>query len=96
MDTHNDFTDPVNLRTPEEFQIRELVNKILEMIGSCFETVFRSLCMDDLRQGQPDIKAAIELLGWEPKIKLVDFWRKPSFFAPLRKEVGGKLVEKNP
>lgn len=84
MNNDKDFIGPVNLGNPNEFTIRQLAEKILEMIPeSKSKIIFKELPQDDPRQRQPDIKIAKEMLGWEPKIQLedgliktIDYFRK--------------------
>ena len=70
MDSPDDFTGPVNTGNPKEFTIYELAEKIIELIGSKSEIVFKPLPADDPKQRQPDISLAREKLGWEPKVAL--------------------------
>jgi UDP-glucuronate decarboxylase len=56
---------------PGEFTIKELAEKILQMIPeSKSKLVFKPLPSDDPTQRKPDISLAKEKLGWEPKIPL--------------------------
>lgn len=70
MATGDDFTGPVNIGNPDEFTIRQLAEKVIEMTGSSSKLVFKDLPSDDPTQRRPDITKAREELDWEPKIKL--------------------------
>jgi len=70
MNTPDDFTGPVNLGNPNEFTIRQLAEKVIEMTGAKSKLVCEPLPSDDPRQRQPDISLAKEKLGWEPAIEL--------------------------
>jgi len=70
MNSADTFQGPVNLGNPNEFTIKELAEKVIEMIGSKSKIVYNPLPHDDPRQRQPAIKLAKEELGWEPKIQL--------------------------
>ena len=71
MDAPDDFPGPVNLGNPQEFTIRELAERVLELSGSTSSIVqARPLPQDDPLQRRPDITLALEKLGWEPKIPL--------------------------
>lgn len=70
MGTGDDFTGPVNIGNPDEFTIRQLAEKVIEMTGSSSELVFKDLPSDDPTQRRPDITKARNELGWEPEIKL--------------------------
>ena len=71
MNSPADFTGPVNIGNPDEFTIKQLAEKVLELIpGSKSKLIYKPLPQDDPRQRQPDIRLAKEKLGWEPKVKL--------------------------
>ena len=70
MDSPDDFTGPVNTGNPKEFTIYELAEKIIKLIGSKSEIVFKPLPADDPKQRQPDISLAREKLDWEPEVSL--------------------------
>ena len=70
MGTGPDFHGPVNIGNPVEFNIRELAELVIELVGSKSNLVFRPLPSDDPRQRQPDISLARKELGWEPTIAL--------------------------
>ncbi len=70
MNSTDDFTGPVNTGNPNEFTIKELAEKVIELIGSKSLLDYRPLPSDDPIQRQPDIFLAKEKLGWEPKIQL--------------------------
>ena len=77
MNSPAEFTGPVNIGNPDEFTIKQLAEKVLELIpGSKSKLVFEPLPQDDPRQRQPNIALAKEKLGWEPKIKLNDGLQK--------------------
>jgi UDP-glucuronate decarboxylase len=76
MTSPADFTGPVNLGNPEEFTIRELAEKIIDITGSRSEMVFKPLPTDDPRQRQPDIALAENKLNWQPEIDLDSGLRK--------------------
>jgi len=78
------FTGPVNIGNPEEFTMKQLAEKVLQLIPeSKSKLVYKPLPEDDPRQRQPDIALAREKLGWAPKVKLeegllrtVDYFRR--------------------
>lgn len=73
MNNEEGFIGPVNIGNPDEFTIKELAEKVLELIPeSKSQIVHKPLPQDDPRQRQPDISLAKEKLGWAPKIKLQD------------------------
>ncbi|HEY0726114.1 MAG TPA: UDP-glucuronic acid decarboxylase family protein, partial [Pyrinomonadaceae bacterium] len=76
MSSPDDFTGPVNLGNPNEFTIRELAEKVIELTNSKSTLEFRSLPSDDPMQRQPDISLAKSALKWEPHVGLDDGIRK--------------------
>jgi UDP-glucuronate decarboxylase len=71
MNNENGFTGPVNLGNPVEFTIRQLAERVLQLIPeSKSKTIYRPLPQDDPRQRKPDIALAREKLGWSPTVKL--------------------------
>lgn len=71
MNNKKGFIGPVNTGNPNEFTIRQLAEKVLEMIPeSKSKIVFKELPADDPRQRKPDITLAKEMLDWKPSIEL--------------------------
>ena len=70
MNSDKAVTGPINLGNPGEFSIRELAEKVVELVGSGSEIVYQPLPEDDPTQRKPDISQAMALLGWEPKVSL--------------------------
>jgi UDP-glucuronate decarboxylase len=70
MNAPDNFPGPVNIGNPNEFTIRELAEKVIELTGSNSKIVFRPLPEDDPLQRRPNIDLARAKLGWEPKIQL--------------------------
>jgi dTDP-glucose 4,6-dehydratase len=64
----SDFHEPVNIGNPGEMTILDFAQKILALIGSSAQIVFKPLPVDDPRVRQPDITRAKRLLGWQPKV----------------------------
>lgn len=76
MNSREDFTGPVNIGNPNEFTIRELAEKVIELTGTKSKIVFEDLPSDDPMQRQPDISLAKKELNWEPKIQLEEGLKK--------------------
>ena len=70
METPDSITGPINIGNPDEFSIKELAEKIIEITGSESKITFEPLPTDDPTQRKPNISKAKEILKWEPKIKL--------------------------
>jgi len=66
------YHDPVNIGNPDEFTLLELAETVKEVTGASSEIVQHPLPTDDPKQRQPNIAKAKELLGWEPKVPLVE------------------------
>ena len=87
MNSRDGFTGPVNIGNPNEFSIRELAEKVVEMTGSKSKIIDLPLPQDDPKQRQPDISLARAELGWEPKIQLQEGLEKTiAYFETLGKE----------
>ena len=67
----SDEHDPVNLGNPIEYSIRDLAERVSEIVGSG-EIRSLPLPVDDPRVRRPDITRARGLLGWEPAVSLED------------------------
>lgn len=71
MNNTEEFVGPVNLGNPQEFTIKQLAEKILELIPtSTSRIVYKPLPQDDPKQRQPDITLAKTKLHWEPTVPL--------------------------
>ena len=70
MGLPDDFTGPMNLGNPGEFQMKELAELVLKLTGSSSKIVFKLLPQDDPKQRKPDISLAKEKLRWTPKVSL--------------------------
>lgn len=70
MESGDDFVGPVNLGNPNEFTIRELAEKVIDITGSSSKLINKSLPVDDPKQRQPNISLAKEMLNWQPTVQL--------------------------
>lgn len=70
----SDCHEPVNIGNPVETSILEFANVINELTGNPAGEVFKpSLRIEgDPQRRRPDISRAKEVLGWEPRVSLVD------------------------
>ena len=64
------ITGPINLGNPSEMTILELATKVVELTGSKSKIINVPLPTDDPKQRKPDIRKAVEILGWQPKVEL--------------------------
>jgi len=64
----SDYSLPINIGNPEEITILDFAEEIIKLTGATQKIIFKELPQDDPLQREPDIKRAIEILGWEPKV----------------------------
>ena len=72
MHSADEITGPINLGNPGEFTIGELADLVIAQTGSGSSIDYLPLPIDDPVRRQPDITKAMNLLGWQPTIKLED------------------------
>jgi dTDP-glucose 4,6-dehydratase len=65
-----EFHDPVNLGSPEEYNMLELAKLIQKITDSSASIEFKALPQDDPKQRRPDITLAKKLLSWNPQVPL--------------------------
>lgn len=68
--SENNLDAPVNLGNPEEFSMKDLSEKILNLTSSKSPLMYRELPLDDPKQRRPDITSARTNFDWEPRIAL--------------------------
>ena len=84
MRTEDDCTGPVNLGNPDEFQIKQLADRVLALVGSRSKIIYNELPQDDPQQRRPDITLAKAQLNWQPSIALDDgLFRTVEYFRRL-------------
>jgi len=86
MDNDKGFVGPVNLGNPVEFTIKELAEKVIELIPeTTSKIIFKELPEDDPQQRQPNISIAKKKLNWEPYIELDEGLKKTiKYFKALQ------------
>lgn len=70
MNSPGDVVGPINLGNPDEFTMKELAAKVIDLTGSKSDLVYEALPSDDPQQRKPDTTQASEILGWSAKIDL--------------------------
>jgi dTDP-glucose 4,6-dehydratase len=65
-------SNPVNIGNPNEFTVRQLAETVIKLTGSSSKIEQRPLPEDDPKVRKPNIERARTLLGWEPKVELVE------------------------
>ena len=66
----SDLHEPVNLGSPEEWNVLRMAETIRELTGSSSPIVHQPLPEDDPKVRQPDITLAQERLGWSPSVDI--------------------------
>lgn len=70
----SEITDlqPINLGNPEEYSMMEVLELVRAQTGTRSHVIRKPLPIDDPRRRRPDIKRALTLLGWEPRVPLAE------------------------
>jgi len=68
----SDEKDPVNIGNPDEKTMLEFAGAVQNAANISAKFVFKPLPAGDPKQRRPDITRAKTLLGWEPKVSLVE------------------------
>jgi nucleoside-diphosphate-sugar epimerase len=66
------FETPINLGNPQELSMLEVANLVLKLTASSSGIELLPLPADDPKQRCPNIAKARDLLGWEPKIEILE------------------------
>ena len=84
-DGTSDIHFPVNIGNPREFTVAELAEKVLALTSSASSLEHRPLPVDDPKVRKPNIDRARRLLGWEPRVPLLEGLERtiPYFRASL-------------
>jgi len=67
---NSDYSRPVNLGNPDEYNMLEFAELVKEKVCSKSEIIFERLPEDDPKKRCPDISLAFKTLNWRPKVKL--------------------------
>ena len=89
-----DHTGPVNIGNPGEFTMKELADKVREVVNPDATTVYKENTADDPGRRKPDITKAKELLGWEPVVPLAEGLQK--MVGDFRRRLGKDEDEDGP
>jgi len=68
----SDQVGPINIGNPHEVSIREFADLVIELTGSSSTVEFHPAPIGDPCVRQPDISLAIDVLGWQPTVSLVE------------------------
>ncbi len=72
----DNFIGPMNAGNPNEFTVKQLAEKVVELVGSKSKISYKDLPKDDPKVRCPDISLAKEKIGWEPKVQLEEGLKK--------------------
>lgn len=67
---------PINIGNPEEITILEFGKIVKDLIPQAGKFVFKPLPQDDPQKRRPDIKKAKKILGWKPKVSIIEGLKK--------------------
>ncbi|MBC7404559.1 MAG: NAD-dependent epimerase/dehydratase family protein, partial [Cytophaga sp.] len=76
METPDTFTGPVNIGNPVEFNILQLANSVIKLVGSKSSLIHMPLPAVDPKQRKPDISLAHSALNWSPAVGLEEGLKK--------------------
>jgi UDP-glucuronate decarboxylase len=68
----SDINFPVNICSPEEIEIGELAHLIVILTNSNSKVLFKPKLKEDQEQINPIDNLAQDILGWEPKVNLIN------------------------
>ena len=69
---NSDFTGPVNLGSQHEVTMELLAAKVIGLTDSSSSVVYVEPMEDDPKQRRPDTTVARNVLGWEPKVSIIE------------------------
>lgn len=70
MNASDETVFPINIGNPGEYTIKELAEKVIQLVGSASKLTYHPLPADDPTRRKPDISLAKRILKWEPTIAL--------------------------
>jgi len=76
MSMPREFAGPINIGNENEYKIIDLAGKIIDLINSKSDIIFKELPMDDPIQRQPDTSLAKKELNWRAIVGLEEGLKK--------------------
>jgi UDP-glucuronate decarboxylase len=70
MESEGSIVGPVNLGNPNEFTMKQLATKVIEITGSKSKITYHELPSDDPKKRRPDVSLAQETLNWKARVEL--------------------------
>ena len=72
MESEGSVVGPINLGNPNEFTMKELAKKVIEITSSKSKMTYHELPSDDPKQRRPDTTFAESKLNWKAQVELKD------------------------
>lgn len=72
----SNVTTPVNIGNPDENSIAEFAEIIKKLTKSSSKVINKPMPTDDPKQRRPDISKAEKLIGWKPRVPMMDGLKK--------------------
>ena len=92
----SDEVRPVNIGNPDEIQIIDFAQEIIELTETNQKIIFKELPENDPLQRRPDISFAKEKLNWEPKIVRAEGLKATyAYFKDLPEDILHRREHKN-
>nr|WP_294555578.1 UDP-glucuronic acid decarboxylase family protein [uncultured Rhodopila sp.] len=89
MATGPEVTGPMNIGNPHEIPVRELAERVIDLVNAKSRIVHKPLPQDDPLQRCPDIAMAKRELGWAPAVPLEEGLRRTvAYFEALLSRSG--------
>ena len=73
---NSNYNLPINIGNPNECSINELIDVLNKLIKNENKILYLDLPENDPKKRKPDISLAKKILGWQPKISLIEGLRK--------------------
>ncbi len=70
MESEGSVVGPINLGNPNEFTIKDLAKKVIEITSSKSKVTYHELPSDDPKQRRPDTTFAESKLNWKAQVEL--------------------------
>ncbi|EWM27762.1 udp-glucuronic acid decarboxylase 1 [Nannochloropsis gaditana] len=94
---NSDYGLPVNLGNPEEYTVKDFALLVKELVvGSPSAIVHMPATKDDPAKRKPDIRVAMDVLGWQPRVPVREGLSKTVAYFRSELEDTGEIVPTGP
>lgn len=91
---NSNYSLPVNIGNPDEYTMTQFAEVIKEELHSKSQIVYYPKSQDDPNQRKPDIRRAKEMIGWAPKVSVMEGLRKTiQYFKAELADPGDRSVD---